>query len=120
MFCLYLGGRNIKMVAFNLLRALSFIAQCQRPPFVSHGSVIVPPLLCTLCYCAHWRWGFGVWRGSAVIRFYEMRLFVVLHFLVLCLAGILWVRILCHRSRRQLCTCDAVIVVMSLCLWMHL
>ena len=34
--------------------------------------------LSTLCYCAHWRWGFGVWRGSAVIRFYVMRLFVVL------------------------------------------
>ena len=55
-----------------------------------------------------------------MIRFYELRLFVVLHFLVLCLAGIFWVRILCHRSRHQLCTCDAVIVVMSLCLWMHL
>ena len=42
------------MVAFNLLRALSFIAQCQRPPFVFMDLSLSPPvvmhsvLLCAL------------------------------------------------------------------------
>ena len=56
MFRLYLGGRNIKMVAFNLLRALSFIAQCQRPPFVFMDLSLSPR-----CYalCAIVRIGVG-------------------------------------------------------------
>ena len=83
----------------QLVESTIFHCAVSTSPFCFHGSVVVPPLLCALCYCAHWRWGFGVWRGSAVIRFYKLRLFVVLHFLVLCLAGIFWVRILCHRSR---------------------
>ena len=122
-FCSCLAWKFLELLVGSVQLVESTIFHCavSTSPFCFHGSVVAPPLLCTLCYCAHWRWGFGVWRGSAVIRFYELRLFVVLHFLVLGLVGIFWVRILCHRNRHQLCTCDAVIVVMSLCcLWMHL